>query len=217
MKTVALGVGDQDVRVPAHVCVLYDGEPDRRRVQLGFLRPAIDDERQCVVLLGAPNATGAMIHHLETDVGRSLDSEVRDGRLHVAQYDSDADRLLETIRDVVAEMAARVEGVIRFFAQVAWDAPGFPLPEDHLWAESRINDILADTQVVMVCAYDVSSLPDRALSLGGLATHPLVLIGGRLTENPAYLAPHDYMRAYLLRLGSLGEESRPGGAPPRSR
>ena len=49
-----------------------------------------------------------------------------------------------------------------------------------------------------MCAYDVSRLPDKALIMGALRTHPV--IGDWLSENPNYLAPVDYMRAFMLQL-----------------
>jgi hypothetical protein len=54
----------------------------------------------------------------------------------------------------------------------------------------------------VVCAYDVSQLPDKALIRGALETHPIMVIGDWLKENPSYLAPADYMGAFLLHLRS---------------
>ena len=204
MKKVPLGIGHQDVAVPAHIGLFYDAEPDLRLRQLEFLRPAIDDPRQGIVLFGPPNVAQGMLGNLEADLGRSLDVEVRSGRLLVAQTDSDPDQLLENIREALATLAARGTPAIRFIADVKGGAPGFPLPEDALWVESRVNEILTDTQALLVCAYDVSRLPDRALVYGGLDTHPHVVIGDRLRENPGYLAPAEYMRRLLLHLRSSG-------------
>ena len=101
-------------------------------------------------------------------------------------------------------MAARRPTVIRFFGDVKWGAPGFPEPEDALWVESRVNSMLAETKAIVVCAYDVSRLPDNALIVGGLRTHPIMVIGDWVTESPNYLPPADYMRAFLLQMRSAG-------------
>ena len=215
MNTTSLGIGDQDVQVPSHLGLFYDAEPDLRRVQLQFLRPAIDDPSQGIVLFGPPGVAENLLGHLEADLGHSLDSEVRSGRILVAHTDRDPDQLLENIRDALATLAARGHGIIRFFADVKWGAPGFPLPEDALWVESRVNDMLADSGAVVVCAYDVSQLPDKALILGGLQTHPIMVIGDWLAENPNYLAPTEYMRAFLLQMDSPEPApDRTGTTPP---
>ena len=204
MGTVALGIGQQDVSVPAHIGLFYDAEPDLRVRQLEFLRPAIDDPSQGIVLFGPPGIARGMLANLEADLGRSLESEVRSGRLLVAQTDSDPDQLLENIREALATLTARGSRAIRFIADVKWGAPGFPMPEDALWVESRVNELLHDTKALVVCAYDVSRLSERALVYGGLDTHPHVVIGEELRENPSYLAPAEYMRALLRQLRSTG-------------
>jgi hypothetical protein len=200
MKTAALGIGDNVVPVPAHIGLFYDGELERRHRRFEFLLPAVKDRHQGIGLLATPVLAPGVLRALEADLGGSLDAEVRSGRVLVGHYDNDPDTTLENIRDALDALAAKAHDVIRVFAQVALGAPGFPLPEDHLWLESRINDLLADTRVILVCAYDVSQAPAPALINGGLETHPSVAIGGRLTDSPSYLAPPDYMRALLLNL-----------------
>ena len=196
-RTAALGIGDEVVGVPAHIGLFYDAEPERRQRRLEFLRPAIEDRRQGIMLLAPPGIADSALRQLEADLGGSLKDDVRRGRVVVAHYDKDPDLLLENIRGALDTLAAAGHDVVRLFAQVAWGAEGFPFPEDHLWAESRLNDVLAGTSVICACAYDVSELPDRALISGGLETHPSVVIGGRLTESPNYLTPPEYMRSFL--------------------
>jgi DNA-binding CsgD family transcriptional regulator len=210
MNTTPLGIGDQDVSVPAHLGLFYDAEPDLRRVVRKFLRPAIDDPRQGIVLFGPPGVARAMLRNLEADLGRSLEDEIASGRILIAQTDSDPDQMLENIREALAAVAAKGHRIVRFFADVKWGAPGFPPPEDALWVESRVNDMLAETRALVVCAYDVSQLPDKALILGGLQTHPIMVIGDWLTENPNYLAPADYLRAFLLQMNP----DEPAGMAP---
>jgi hypothetical protein len=194
------------VAVPGHLGLFYDSEPDLRRVLLEFVRPAIDDPEQGIILFGPPGVANRMLVDLAADLGRSLARELESGRILTAQTDRDPDQLLENIRDALETMAARGHPIIRFFADVKWGAPGFPLPEDALWVESRVNNLLAETKALVVCAYDVSRLPDKALIAGGLQTHPIMVIGDWVMESPHYLAPADYMRAFLLQL-------RPQGSP----
>jgi DNA-binding CsgD family transcriptional regulator len=210
MNTTPLGIADQEISVPAHIGLFYDAEPDLRRVQLKFLQPAIDDPRQGIVLFGPPGVARTMLRHLEADLGRSLKDELASGRILIAQTDSDPDQLLENIREAIAAVAAKGHGIVRFFADVKWGAPGFPLPEDALWVESRVNDLLANTGALVVCAYDVSRLPDKALILGGLQTHPIMVIGDWLSENPNYLEPADYLRTFLLQM----QPDEPAGVTP---
>lgn len=215
MNRTPLGIGNQDVPMPGHLGLFYDAEPDLRRVLLEFVRPALDDPGQGIVLFGPPGIARRMFDNLAADLGRPLTSELESGRILIAHMDRDPDQLLENLRTAIETMAARHSTVIRVFGDVKWGAPGFPLPEDALWVESRVNNMLAGTTAVVVCAYDVSRLPDRALIMGGLKTHPIIVIGDWLKENPNYIPPADYMRALLLQLGSPEPTSGPTSAARR--
>jgi hypothetical protein len=211
MNRAGLGIGGDVVAIPAHIGLFYDGASERRRARLEFLRPAIEDRRQGIMLLAPSSIAQSARRDLEADLGGSLDSDVRSGRVRVVHYSNDPDLFLENIRGALTALAAKGLDAIRVFAQVAWGAPGFPVPEDHLWAESRINYLLAGRQVIFVCAYDVSQLPGLALVNGGLETHPSVVIGGRLSDSPSYLEPPEYMRSLMLSL------TKPASASDRGR
>jgi len=215
MSTTALGIGNQDVPVPSHLGLFYDAEPDLRRVLLEFVRPALDDPEQGIILFGPPGIIRRMFDNLAADLGRSLASELQSGRILIANMDRDSDQMIENLRTSLETMEARHSTVIRLFGDVKWGAPGFPPPEDALWIESRINAIIASTKAVVVCAYDVTRMPDKALIMGGLQTHPIMVIGDWLKENPNYLAPADYMRAFLLQMRSPEAATSPRDAMRR--
>jgi hypothetical protein len=46
---------------------------------------------------------------------------------------------------------------------------------------------------VVICAYDVSRF-DGSFIIDILRTHPLVLIGGLLQENPFFVAPSEFLK-----------------------
>lgn len=86
------------------------------------------------------------------------------------------------IREALTALTARGSSAIRFIADVKWGFPGFPMREDALWVESPVNEMLLDT-------------------------HPHVVIGDQLKENPGYLAPAEYMRQLLRQLRSSGSST----------
>ena len=197
---VRLGVGDQEVPVPSHIGLIYDGESDRRRLQLQFLRPAIDDPYECAALLGAPGVAALMLRELEMDLGRPLAAEIRSGRVRLSEYMSEPDEMLELILQRAVADDERGCAVVRLFSHIAIPGTaGFPVPEDHLWTESRINALMSDTKGIYLCAYDASVMPAEALSSRVLETHPLVMIGDRLSVNPSYIQPAEYLRSVLRR------------------
>lgn len=203
---IALGAGDAHVPLGSHVCLFHEGETDLRATQLAYLRPAIDDPRQAVLFVGPSGVAERQLASLEADLGRSLSDMVSADRLVLAQGDRDPDTQLENLFGPLEHLVAAGYDVVRVLGPVAWAVPGYPPPEDFLWYESRITPLLTELPVVVLCAYDVTQLPGQALAYGGLETHPLVLMSGRLSESPIFVPPERFVSARLVPL--LNESAR---------
>jgi hypothetical protein len=93
---------------------------------------------------------------------------------------------------------------------VAWNVPDFPPPEDFLWFESKVTEVLEGFRVNCLCSYDVASMPARAIAYGALETHPYVLSDGKLRANPQFIPPDRYLRERLLQLPLVDAAARRG-------
>ena len=192
--------GAQTFPVPSHVALLHNGEAELRGAAIPFLRAGLDPPSQGLFCFGEPGVGERLLRALELSVGRDLSPEYRAGRIVVGQSDPDVDRQLENV--IAALEAFRASGftLVRFVGINAWDAPAFPPPEDFLWFESKLNEILSGFPVMGLCPYDLGRMPARAIAYGALETHPLVLSGGVLRENPQFIAPDRYLRDRLVGL-----------------
>jgi hypothetical protein len=200
MTTVPLGFGHQDARLPGHLCLIHDSYAELRLRQFDFLAVALADPQQGVGLFGAPGVAAQLRRDLEIDLDRSLDDDVRRGKVVVVESDPDPDVYLERFRETLDGLSARGYALSRSLGRVSWNVSGFPEPEDHLWLESRLDALIASSQAILVCAYDLSALPGCALAYGGVETHPQIVMGGQLTENPSFIEPPRYFTERLLRL-----------------
>ncbi|HEX9496132.1 MAG TPA: MEDS domain-containing protein [Candidatus Limnocylindria bacterium] len=208
MTDLPLGVTADALPVPGHICFFHDTYPELRAVLGAIAKPTLADAREGLVLLGAPGVAQRLLHDLDVDtdgVGEALAG----GRVLQVESDRDADEYLERIRGALDELIARGVETTRAIACVAWNAPDFPLPEDHLWLESRLNEILAPRRTVLICTYDISEMPGAALTYGGLETHPHVIFAGRLSESPRFIPPEEFMAARLLELRWLAPDVPP--------
>ena len=74
-------------------------------------------------------------------------------------------------------------------------AAGFPeLPGVHdiIEYETRLNHVLPKYDDVVVCSYDLTRF-SAAVVMDILRTHPRVIIGGILRENPYYVPPDEFL------------------------
>lgn len=186
---VDLGIGGLSVRVPGHLCVFNRGEADLRRQQVAFLRPAVQSEREAILLVGPPGAAETLYRYLEADLAVDLSDRRTAGRIVLAHGDADADQQLENLLGPIEAMVARGADLVRVLGRTRWGGPHWPLPEDFVWFESRLNEAIAELPVVIVCAYDFFEMPGPGLILAGMQSHPSI-VSDVLDERNELFEPH---------------------------
>jgi hypothetical protein len=67
--------------------------------------------------------------------------------------------------------------------------------ESEVWFdfEARLNEVLANYEDAVICAYDLATI-DAGVVIDALRTHPAVILGGLLQENPFFAPPDQFIR-----------------------
>jgi hypothetical protein len=107
----------------------------------------------------------------------------------------DQDRMLALIEEVLKDGAAKGYPLTRLVADMEWAREDRPGCEDIVAYETRLNHVLPNYRDPVCCTYDLSKFgADVVMDI--LRTHPFVILGGALQENPFYVEP-DQMLAEL--------------------
>ena len=64
--------------------------------------------------------------------------------------------------------------------------------------EARLNGLLSNYDDPVVCNYDASKV-GASVALDIMRTHPLVIIGGILRENPFFIPPEQFLEEMRAR------------------
>jgi hypothetical protein len=203
-----MSTGTPAYPVPSHVAFLHYGESELRDVVLDFLQAGLDRPGEALFCFGEPGVGERLLRELESRVGRDLSPDYRAGRIVIGTADRDVDQQLENVIAPLEALRASGSELVRFVGIVAWNAPDFPPPEDFLWFESKLNEIIAGFPVIALCPYDVARMPARAIVYGAIETHPYVLSAGALRRNPQFIESERYLRERLLPQPWLYEEGR---------
>jgi hypothetical protein len=211
---VSTSSGPPAFPVPSHVALLHYGQAELRAAALPFLQAGLDHPSEALFCFGEPGAGERLLRDLELALGRDFSPERRAGRVALGRSDPDVDQQLENFIAPLEVLRASGFTLVRFVGIVAWNAPAFPPPEDFLWFESKVNEFLSEFPAIGLCPYDLAQLPARAIAYGALETHPLVLCGGVLRQNPQFIPPDRYLRERLLQLPWLQDEPLAGSWGP---
>lgn len=113
-----------------------------------------------------------------------------DGPLHGERFDQDT--WLAGFEEVLQSGPASGYGKTRFLAQMEWALVDMPGIEDMMEFETRVNYVVPKHGDPVICSYDLSKF-DASTVMYALRTHPLVIIGGLLQENPFYVNPEELL------------------------
>jgi hypothetical protein len=109
--------------------------------------------------------------------------------------------MLAVLAEVLTGGKADGFGLTRLWSNMEWALEDCPGVENLVEFETRVNHFLPKNDDLVVCAYDLTKF-GASVVMDVLRTHPLVIIGGFLHENPFFVPPDEFLRELRARDGS---------------
>jgi hypothetical protein len=134
----------------------------------------------------------------QLEVRRWQEAYIKDD--HFDQY-----RMIETIKSALAPDAQRPGRLTRLVANMEWALEDLPGVHDIVEYETRLNHVLPDYHDPVVCTYDLSRF-DASVVMDIMRTHPMVIVGGILQENPFYVPPDEMLKELAERAADKAAE-----------
>lgn len=186
-----------------HVCAFFYSRQEQDKVLMPFFRdgfergeklfhiidPDLDHDHRCScrehgIDVEAAEASGQLeIRHWE-------DAYLKDGYF-------DGDRMLRTLESVLQTNRDRY-GLTRLMGNMEWALATAPGVTDIVEYETKLNYLLPNYPDPVVCVYDLNR-HSGSVVMDVLRTHPMVIIGGVLQENPLYVPPDVMLEALQAR------------------
>jgi hypothetical protein len=205
-ETVSLGFGDIETSPGAHICAFYRGAKDRDELLIPYLEEGISRGDKCICLVDSsgPEEIWRSLSCGDTDghgapqveVLRSTESYLRGGR-----FDTD-----EMISWLTENVTAALDGgsfpLVRAAGEMSWALRAFPGVGELFYYESQLNRYMARIpRQVLFCMYDLDRV-SGSMVIDAMRTHPRVLVGGLLFENPYYVDPEQFAEAWAVPAGA---------------
>jgi hypothetical protein len=109
------------------------------------------------------------------------DSTLRGGRF-------DLDTWLASFEQVLQSGSAAGYAQTRVLGHMEWALLDLPGVDDLIEYETQVNYVIPRYQDVVICAYDLTKF-GASVVMDALRTHPVVIIGGLVQENPFFVSP----------------------------
>ena len=180
-----------------HICAFFHSREEQYRVLLPFIREGFEHEEKAFHIMD-PQIIDEHIDRLQ-QAGIDTTTASGTGQLVVKRWQEaylqdgyfDQDRMLALVEEFLS--AGDAEGsLIRVLAQMDWaaDLPGL---NDLVEYETRANFVVAKYKHPCICVYDCTKF-GAGVAMDILRTHPMVIIGGVLQENPLYVPPDEFLK-----------------------
>lgn len=203
-KKVDMGFIQEPFLEGTHMCLIYDNDEQRKAVIGQFLAKGIALGEQ--VTYFADTTTPSDVETWLQEVGLELSSRKRDGEFGVFKVE---DVYYPSGRFDPSEMLDRVCGCYdqaiqggyngaRGSGEMSWALRGIPGSERLLEYEALINTINEAHPVTPICQYDARRF-DGATLLNVLKVHPLMIVQGKIVQNPYYISPQEFLKEFTPR------------------
>jgi hypothetical protein len=192
---------DTSLQRSRHICAFFHSKEDEYRVLMPFITDGFRRGERAFHIVNP----GLKRDHVERlkNAGVEVTTVEASGQLEIRPWHEaylrdghfDQDRMLALIEEVLKDGAAKGYPLTRLVADMEWAREDRPGCEDIVAYETRLNHVLPNYRDPVCCTYDLSKFgADVVMDI--LRTHPFVILGGALQENPFYVEP-DQMLAEL--------------------
>ena len=182
-----------------HICAFFHSPDEEYRVLLPFIKDGFARGEKGFHIVD-PKLREAHRRRLESadiDVATAekngqfelrnwADAYLRDGHF-------DQNRMLALIQEVLEGGRQQGFPLTRLVAHMEWALEDRPGVDDLVEYETRLNYLLPRYPDPVICVYDLAKFGGNIV-VDIMRTHPMIIIGGLLQENPFFVPPDEFLR-----------------------
>jgi hypothetical protein len=182
-----------------HVCVFFHTQDQEDKVLVPFLKEGIDhgEKAFCAV---EPKMRMHLLEKLRL-AGIEVTLAEKLGQLELKNWEEtylqdgrfNQDAMLALIQEISSQGAEQGFALTRFVARMEWASRYGVRINELLEYETRINQVLQKIHDPVICMYDLAKF-NAGEVLDILRTHPVVLIGDLVAENPFFVPPDVFLQ-----------------------
>jgi MEDS: MEthanogen/methylotroph, DcmR Sensory domain len=187
-----------------HVCAFFSSDDEEYRVLLPFIRDGFERGDKAVHIVN-PDQRGDHLRRLaavgidttvaeqrgQFELRTNTDTYLRDGRF-------EQERMLAVFEELASGNARHGYPLSRIVCRMDWAAESRLFVDNVVEFESRVNDVWRRHDDAVICTYHLGQFGGDAV-IDIMRTHPMVIIGGILQQNPFYVPPEQFLPEFRER------------------
>jgi len=193
-----VSIGQSEFRCPCHACAFFHSREEEYELLLPFAKSGAEAGERLFQVVDKTHLQERR-RRLE-EAGIDVAAAEGNGQLEIRPWENaylrgnrfDQYAMLELIQQVLRDGRSNGFPMTRLWANMEWALDDLPGVHDIVEYETRLNQFLPNYNDVVVCTYDLSKF-SAPVVIDIMRTHPQVIIGGILQENPFYVPPDEFL------------------------
>jgi hypothetical protein len=186
---------------PGHICAFFDSRDQEYDILVPYFKEGLREGEQVINIVDAERHADHCAR-LEAR-GIAVDDAVAGAQLKVLTSEETytkggrfgAQRMYELLQGALAT-AAWTKKRVRTSGVMDWATRGHAGTEELMDYEARVNVLVPIYDCTLLCVYDLNEISGRMV-MDILRTHPYVIHGKQILENPYYVAPIEVLKQVL--------------------
>lgn len=198
-----------------HACAFFHTKEEEYRVLLPFVMEGFERGDRAFHIV-QPERRAAHLARLRQE-GVDTEAAQAQGQLEVLTWNDtylkdgrfDQDLMIDTLLDMIAPGKLPPGQISRNFANMEWALEDRPGAHEIVEYETRLNRALPAQHDPVICTYDLSRF-DASVVIDIMRTHPMVIVGGILQENPFFVPAEQMLQEIEARKAAGGVQPAAG-------
>jgi hypothetical protein len=202
--TAAIPFAGSQLDQTRHVCAFFNSADEEYRVLLPFIRDGFQCGHKAIHVVN-PDQRQDHLQRLDAagiDAAAAQQSGQLDVRINTEVYlpdgRFDADRMISAFEQLASGNAGEDYPLSRICCRMDWTAKEQSHVDDVIEFEARVNDVWRRHEDAVICTYHLGQFRgDEVIDI--MRTHPMVIIGGILQQNPFFVPPDEFLDEFRER------------------
>jgi len=182
-----------------HVCAFFNDLDEEHRVLRSFFKDGFDRGEKATHIVEADKREDYLKRL--TEAGINVEEMMDTGQLEVLPWTDmyvrdhrfDQDAMLASVEELIQSGTSAGYPRTRLVGHhMDWLFLDQPAVHNLVEYEARLNHVLSKYNAPVICNYDLSKF-SASVAMDIMRTHPLVIIGGLLRENPFFVSPEEFL------------------------
>ena len=194
----------EKLKGPFHICAFFDSKAEQNDILLPWLKEGLDNDEAVLTIL----SKDAHQDHRSSlkNVGIPVEESIAKKQLTIVAAEDTylqggtfaAERMFNIVESAVEAATNGPYGRFRGCGDMEWALKSLPGTEELMEYEARLNMITPKHECSILCYYDINKFSGGAIA-DILATHPHVIMNGRIHRNPHYVDPVEFLGTLIKR------------------